>query len=91
MMHPAVVEAAVAGVPDPKRGETVKAWIVKKPGDATTEAEIVEWSKTQLAKYKYPRLIEFRSELPKTTVGKVLKRDLVKEYKAQLSETDQTA
>lgn len=90
MMHPAVVEAAVAGVPDPKRGETVKAWIVKKTGDATTEAEIVEWSKTQLAKYKYPRLIEFRSELPKTTVGKVLKRDLVKEYKAQLSETDQT-
>lgn len=84
MGHPAVVEAAVAGVPDPKRGETVKAWIVKKEGDPTTEKEIIEWSKTQLAAYKYPRLIEFRSELPKTTVGKVLKRDLVKEYKEGL-------
>ena len=84
MGHPAVVEVAVAGVPDPKRGETVKAWIVKKEGDATTEKEIIEWSKTQLAAYKYPRLIEFRSELPKTTVGKVLKRDLVKEYKEGL-------
>ncbi|MCA9875185.1 MAG: long-chain fatty acid--CoA ligase [Anaerolineales bacterium] len=86
--HPAVLEAAVAGVPDPKRGETVKAWIVKKPGDPTTEAEIIEWSKTQLAKYKYPRLVEFRDELPKTTVGKVLKRDLVKEYKATLVEKE---
>jgi len=90
MTHPAVVEAAVAGVPDPKRGETVKAWVVKKAGDPTTEAEIVEWSKTQLAKYKYPRLIEFRDELPKTTVGKVLKRDLVKEYKKQLAEREPT-
>lgn len=79
--HPAVVEVTVAGVPDPKRGETVKAWIVKKERDATTEAEIIEWSKTQLAKYKYPRLVEFRAELPKTTVGKVLKRELVKEEK----------
>jgi long-chain acyl-CoA synthetase len=86
VQHPAVVEAAVAGVPDPKRGETVKAWIVKKPGDATTEEEIMEWCKTQLAKYKYPRIIEFRTELPKTTVGKVLKRDLVKEYKEKLAE-----
>jgi long-chain acyl-CoA synthetase len=82
--HPAVLEAAVAGVPDPKRGETVKAWIVKKPGDETTEDEIMEWCKTQLAKYKYPRIIEFRTELPKTTVGKVLKRELVKEYKEKL-------
>ncbi len=85
MLHPAVVEAAVAGVPDPKRGETVVAWIVKKPGDATTEAEIQEWAKTQLAKYKYPRVIIFRDELPKTTVGKVLKRDLVKEEKARIA------
>jgi long-chain acyl-CoA synthetase len=79
--HPAVLEVTVAGVPDPKRGETVKAWIVKKPGDNTTEAEIMEWSKKELAAYKYPRIIEFRSELPKTTVGKVLKRELVKEHK----------
>ncbi len=80
--HPAVLEVSVAGVKDPRRGETVKAWIVKHPGDATTEKELIEWSKTQLAKYKYPRIIEFRDELPKTTVGKVLKRELVKEHEA---------
>jgi long-chain acyl-CoA synthetase len=80
--HPAVMEVGVAGVTDPRRGETVKAWIVKHPGDTTTEEEIMEWSKTQLAKYKYPRIIEFRDELPKTTVGKVLKRELVKEHQA---------
>jgi long-chain acyl-CoA synthetase len=79
MTHPAVVEVAVAGVPDPKRGETVKAWVVKKEGDSTTEVEMINWSKTQLAKYKYPRMIEFREELPKTSVGKVLKRELIKE------------
>lgn len=81
--HPAVLEVSVAGVMDPRRGETVKAWIVKHPGDATTEEEIIEWSKTQLAKYKYPRIIEFRNELPKTTVGKVLKRELIKEHQAK--------
>jgi long-chain acyl-CoA synthetase len=79
MTHPAVTEVAVAGVTDPRRGETVKAWIVKKEGDATTEEEIIGWSKTLLAKYKYPRLIEFRQELPRTTVGKVLKRQLIEE------------
>jgi long-chain acyl-CoA synthetase len=79
--HPAVVEVSVAGIPDPKRGETVKAWIVKKPDDPTTADEIIEWSKKELAAYKYPRHIEFRDELPKTTVGKVLKRELVKEHK----------
>lgn len=83
--HPAVLEVSVAGVPDPRRGETVMAWVVKKPGDATTEQELIDWSKTQLAKYKYPRIIEFRDELPKTTVGKVLKRELVKERKERTS------
>ncbi len=77
--HPAVVEVAVAGINDPKRGETVKAWIVKNPGDQTSADEIIQWSKGHLAKYKYPRIIEFRSELPKSTVGKVLKRELIRE------------
>ena len=73
---------SVAGVPDPKRGENVKAWIVKRPGfENVTEKEIIEWSKGELAAYKYPHLIEFRTELPKTTVGKVLKRELVREHK----------
>lgn len=82
--NPAVLEVAVAGVADPKRGETVKAWIVKKPGDMTSEEEIITWSKDHLAKYKYPRLIEFREDLPRTTVGKVLKRELVKEHEQSL-------
>lgn len=84
--HPAVVEVAVAGIADARRGETVKAWIVKKPGDPTTEEEIIAWSKERLAKYKYPRLIEFRNELPRTIVGKVLKRELVQEEKARQTE-----
>ena len=89
--HPAVVEVAVAGVPHPKRGETVKAWIVKKEGDQTTEEEIIDWSKERLARYKYPRLIEFREELPRTTVGKVLKRELVQEEKDADQESDKVA
>lgn len=77
--HPDVQEVAVAGIPHERRGETVKAWCVKKPDSTLTEEELIEWSKERLAKYKYPRVIEFREELPRTTVGKVLKRELVKE------------
>ncbi len=79
--HPDVIEVAVAGIPDPRRGETVKAWVVRKDGSTLTEKELINWSKEGLAKYKYPRMITFMDELPKTTVGKVLKRELVKEYK----------
>ncbi|MCA9949505.1 MAG: long-chain fatty acid--CoA ligase [Anaerolineales bacterium] len=81
--HPAVQEVGVAGVPDAKRGETVVAWVVKRPGDATTESEMIEWSKTQLARYKYPRKIVFVDELPKSSVGKTLRRELVSEYVAK--------
>ncbi len=77
MQHPGVAEVGVAGIPDERRGETVMAWVVKQPGDRTTEAELIEWSKSQLAAYKYPRFIEFRDELPKSAVGKILKRELV--------------
>jgi long-chain acyl-CoA synthetase len=83
MNHPAVKEVAVAGIQDPLRGETVKAWIVKHEGDATTAEEIINWSKDQLAAYKYPRLVEFRAELPKSAAMKVLKRELVKEHQAE--------
>ncbi|MEZ4643246.1 MAG: hypothetical protein R3E31_11025 [Chloroflexota bacterium] len=65
----------------------MKAWIVKRAGDPTTEEDIINWSKEQLAKYKYPRMIEFRDELPKTTVGKVLKRELVKQHEEQQKQT----
>jgi long-chain acyl-CoA synthetase len=78
--HEAVQEVAVAGIIDPKRGETVKAWVVKQPGATISEKELIEWSKTQLAAYKYPRLLEFRDELPKSAAMKVLKRELKKQH-----------
>jgi long-chain acyl-CoA synthetase len=83
--HPAVLEAAVAGVPDAKRGETVKAFVVLKPGAHATEAEIAAYCRERLAPYKLPREIEFRDELPKTQVGKVLRRVLVEEHKQKES------
>lgn len=79
--HPKVLEVGVAGIPDPYRGETVKAWVVPKPGVELKEEEIIEWCKERMAKYKVPTHIEFRSELPKTTVGKILRRELVREHK----------
>lgn len=84
-MHPKVMEAAVAGVPDPKRGETVKAYVVLKPGQTATVEEIRDFCKENLAPYKVPTLVEFRTELPKTQVGKVLRRQLVAEEKAKLA------
>ncbi|MGQ9832846.1 MAG: long-chain-fatty-acid--CoA ligase [Candidatus Villigracilaceae bacterium] len=78
--HPKVLEVAVAGIPDPLRGEAVKAWVVVKPGETLTEEEVKEWCAQSLAKYKVPRQVEFRSELPKSTVGKTLRRELVKQH-----------
>lgn len=79
--HPKVMEVGVAGIPDPYRGETVKAWIVLKPGEAATEEEIRAFAKEKLAPFKVPTHVEFRSELPKTTVGKILRRELVRQHK----------
>jgi len=73
-----VLEVGVAGIPDAYRGETVKAWIVLKQGETCSEEEIKAWCKERLAAFKVPTHIEFRDhELPKTTVGKILRRELV--------------
>jgi len=79
--HPKVLEVGVGGIPDPKSGETVKAWIVVKPGETLTEDEVKAFCKERLAPYKVPRHVEFRTELPKTTVGKILRRELVRQHK----------
>jgi long-chain acyl-CoA synthetase len=79
--HPKVEDVAVAGIPDPKRGETVKAYVVLKQGETASEEEIIEFCRDKLSKYKVPTAVEFRAELPKTMVGKVLRRVLVEEEK----------
>jgi long-chain acyl-CoA synthetase len=79
--HPKVEDVAVAGVPDPKRGETVKAYVVLKEGQTATEEEIIDFCRDKLSKYKVPTAVEFRAELPKTMVGKVLRRVLIEEEK----------
>jgi long-chain acyl-CoA synthetase len=81
--HPAVLEVAVVGVPDGAAGEAVKAFIVKKPGADLTVEEVRAFCKEHLTNYKVPKLVEFRSELPKTNVGKILRKDLRAEEMAK--------
>ena len=74
--HPAVAEVGVAGVADATKGEAVKAWVVLRAGQTVTEAELRAFCRKSLAPYKVPGAIEFRTDLPKTMVGKVLRRAL---------------
>jgi long-chain acyl-CoA synthetase len=77
--HPAVLEVGVAGVPDAVKGEVARAWVVLKPGRSATEEEIRTYCRERLAPYTVPAKVEFRTDLPKTMIGKVLRRALVAE------------
>jgi long-chain acyl-CoA synthetase len=81
--HPQVKEAVAAGIPDPYRGETVKAYIILKEGESATAEEVIQFCRGKMAKYKVPTAVEFRTELPKTIVGKILRRTLVAEERSK--------
>ena len=82
--HPGVFEVVAVGVPDAESGEVVKIYVVKKD-PALTEADILAFCKEQLTGYKRPKIVEFRTELPKTNVGKILRRALRDEVKDSAS------
>ena len=85
MKHPAVLEAATIGVPDPKRGESIKSFIVLKPGEHATAEQIVAYCRSNLAAYKVPRIVEFRESLPKSGILKILRMALREEERAKTS------
>ncbi|PIU61535.1 MAG: long-chain fatty acid--CoA ligase [Armatimonadetes bacterium CG07_land_8_20_14_0_80_40_9] len=87
--HPKILEACAAGIPDKYRGETVKAYIVLKEGETLTEEEVIKFCKERLAPYKVPKIIEFRKELPKSMVGKVLRKILREEEAKKLGQNCQ--
>jgi long-chain acyl-CoA synthetase len=79
MRHPAVSMVAIIGIPHEEMGEEIKACVVLKEGQHTTEAELREWTKERIAAYKYPRVVEIVDALPMTATGKILKKELRKE------------
>lgn len=87
MAHPDVLESATIGLPDKRRGETVKSFIVLKPGAKVTAEDLVAYCRERLAAYKIPRSVEFRDSLPKSTVLKILRRELRHEEMAKLQTT----
>ncbi len=81
--HPKVADAVAVGIPDEYRGETVKAFVVPKPGEILTEDDIIGFCREKLAAYKSPKIVEFRTELPKSAVGKILRKVLRDEEAAK--------
>jgi long-chain acyl-CoA synthetase len=77
--HPKVAEVAVAGIPDAYRGETVKAWVVLRAGETLKVSEVRAWCRERLASFKIPTQVEFRADLPKSNIGKVLRRELIRQ------------
>jgi len=88
--HPKILEACAIGIPDPYRGETVKAFIVVKPGETLTEEEITRHCRERLAAYKVPKAIAFLDSLPKSAVGKILRRELRAREMTQQGQMAQT-
>jgi long-chain acyl-CoA synthetase len=77
--HPNIVDACTIGVPDAYRGETVKAFVVTSPGADLAEQDVIDFCRRKLAAYKTPKIVEFRQDLPKSAVGKILRRALREE------------
>ena len=71
--HPAVFDAAIVGVPDPVRDQTIKAYVILRPGLAATAGELIEWCRARLSPFKVPELVDFRDAFPRTSVGKIQK------------------
>jgi long-chain acyl-CoA synthetase len=84
--HPKVLEAAAVGIPVPDKGERIKVFITLKEGETATEEEIIAFCRENLAPYKVPKSVEFRDALPKSLVGKVLRRALAEEEKKKQAE-----
>jgi long-chain acyl-CoA synthetase len=74
--HPKILEACAVGIPDPYRGETIKAFVVLKPGETLTGEEVIKYCAEKLAKYKVPKTVDFMTALPKSGVGKILRKEL---------------
>jgi long-chain acyl-CoA synthetase len=87
--HPRIKEAVSVGIPHPARGEAIKAFVVLKEGEAMAKSEVMAWCRERLANYKIPREVEFRTELPKTAVGKVLRR-VLREEEARAAKKDRS-